>query len=130
MAHAVQHCSALFRRALDSPFHLNESMTRLPDLARSVRTKIEISPLAKILRGPRQAQDGSNLIPQKNDRDRQEDDHSPQHPEHENMGVRLIGESAARHQAEHSAPKIDTYLHQPRATDGVDPERLCDLLSD
>src|SRR5271170_3413205 len=111
MAYAVQHCSALFRCALDSSLHLNESMARLPDLARSVRTKIEISALAKILRRPRQAQDGSNLIPQTNDSDRQEDDHRPQHPEHENMGVRLIGESAARHQAEHPAPKIDAYLH-------------------
>src|ERR1700722_19309573 len=111
MTHAVQHCSALFRCALNSSLHLNKSMARLPDFARSVRTKIEVSALAKILRRPRQAQDRSNLIPQKNDRDRQKDDHRAQHPEHENMGVRLIGESTARHQAEHPAPKIDAYLH-------------------
>jgi hypothetical protein len=43
----------------------------LPDLARAVRIKIEISALAKIFRRPRQAQDGSNLIPSKNASNRQ-----------------------------------------------------------
>ncbi len=130
MADAVQHRRTLFARSLNSPFHFNESMARLPDFARAMRTKVKVSAFAKILRRLRQAQNGSNLIAQKNDRERQEEDHRPQHPEHENMGVRLVGESAARHQAEHTAPEIDAYLHQARSADGIDPEGLGDLLPD
>src|ERR1700733_3370443 len=105
-------------------------MARLPCFTRPVRTKVKISAFTKILRRPRQAQNGSNLIAQKNDRDRQEYDHRPQHPEHKNVGVRLIGESAARHQPEYSVPEVDAYLHESRSADGVDPERLGDLLPD
>src|SRR5882757_8151992 len=130
MADPVQHRGALFTRSLNPPFHLNEGMARLPDFARAMRTKVEISAFTKILGRVRQAQNGSNLITQKNDRERQEENHRPQHPEDENVRVRLIGESATRHQAEHSAPEIDAYLHQTRPTDGVDPEGLDDLLLD
>ena len=111
MADAIEHSSALFACSLDATFHLNEGMARLPDFARAMRTKVKISAFAEILRRLGQAQNGPNLIAEKNDRDRQEDNHRPQHPEHENVGVRLIGERAARHQAEHSASEIDAYLH-------------------
>src|ERR1700722_6546746 len=111
MTDAIQHRSALFGCSLDATFHLNESVAGLPDFTGAVRTKVEISAFAKILRRLRQAQNGSNLIAQENDRHRQEGDHRPQHPEHENMGVRLVGESAARDQAEHSAAEVDAYLH-------------------
>src|ERR1700722_17429123 len=119
MANAVEHRSALLRRTLDTSLHLNESVARLPDLACAMRIKVEVSSLAKILRRLREAQNRSNLVAQKDDRERQEEDHRPQHPEDENVSVRLIGKSSAGHQTEHSAPEIDAYLHQTRPPDSV-----------
>src|ERR1700722_18735144 len=98
MTDPVQHCGALFGRSLNSSFHLNESVARLPDLTGAVRVKVWISAFAEILRRLRQPHNRSNLIPEKNNGEGQEEDHRAQHPEHENMGVRLIGESAAGHQ--------------------------------
>ena len=92
-------------------------------------TEVEIPALAEVLGGSREAQNGPDLIAKENDRNGQKDDHRAQHPEHENMGVRLVSESAAGHQAKHSAAEIDAYFHQPRSTDGIEPERLRDLLS-
>ena len=124
MADAVEHRGALFGRPLDPALHLDEGVAGLPHLARAVRIEVEIAALAEILRRVRQPQDRPDLVAQENDRDRQQHDHGAEHPEHEDMGVGLVGERAARHQAQHAVAEIDADLHQPRSPDGVDPERL------
>ena len=124
VADAVEHRGALFGRPLNSPLHLDEGVAGLPDFARAMRTEVEISAFAEILRRSREAQNRPDLIAKEDDRDRQQDDHRPEHPEHENMGVRLVGERAARHQAQHPVAEIDADFHQARPADRIEPERL------
>ena len=124
MADAVEHRGALFGRPLDPALHFDEGVTRLPHLARAMRVEVGIAALAEILRRARQPQDRPNLVAKKDDRDRQQDEHRGQHPKHEDMSVRLIGERAPRHQPKHPVAEVDADFHQPRSADGIDPERL------
>ena len=78
--------------------HLNEGVARLSNLSRAVRAEVDVAALAEVLGRARKTQDRPDLVSQKNDRDRQQDDHRAQHPQNENVGVRFIGERAARDQ--------------------------------
>ena len=127
MADAVQHGRALFAGALDPAFHFDEGVPRLTDLPGAVRAEIEVPALAEILGGVRQPQDRPDLVAQEDDRDRQQDDHGPEHPQHEDMRVGFVGERPARHQPKHLVAEVDANFHKSRAADRVDPERLSDL---
>ena len=127
MADAVEHRRALFRGAFDAPLHFDEGVAGLPHFARAARMEIDVAPLAEILRRLGQAQDRTDLVAQEEDGDRDQHDRGAEHPENEDMDVRLIGERAARHETQDAVAELHADLHQPGPTDGVDPERQAHL---
>ena len=122
VADAVEHRRALFRGAFDAAFHFDEGVAGLAHFARAARMEIDVAPLAEILRRLGQAQDRTDLVAQEEDGDRDQHDRGAEHPENEDMDVRLIGERAARHETQDAVAELHAHLHQPGPTDGVDPE--------
>jgi hypothetical protein len=66
----------------------------LPHLARMGLNRDSALPKSSAARA---AQDRTNLVSEEDDRNGQQKNHRHEHPEHEDVGVRLVGERSARH---------------------------------
>ena len=103
----------MLERAFDAPFHFDEGVAGLADLARAMRAEIEIAALAEILGGAGEAQDRADLVAQEQDRDSEQHDRRAQHPENEDVDVRFISEAAMSEHAQDAVAEIDADFHQP-----------------
>ena len=106
VADAVEHRRALLRGALDAPLHFDEGVAGLANFARAARMELDVAPLAEILRRLGEAQDRADLVAQEEDGDRDQHDRGAEHPENEDMDVRLVGETAARHEAQNAVAEV------------------------
>ncbi len=127
---AGQHGGALLDGALDARLHLEESGRRAPHLARAARPEIRrVAALAEAFGGVGQPLDRLDLVAQEDDGDGEQHGGRADHPEQEYLGIGGVGCAAAGEHAHDRVVELHADLDQRRFADGVDPERLGDLLA-
>ena len=131
MADRREHGSPLLDLAFDTFAHLQEGDA---GAAHFIGTSRHIGhgrllALAETLGCARQCQDGPDLSAEKQDRDGEQDERGPDHPDQEDMGVGGVGAIAPGHQRQDPlAVHQDANFHIAAVDAGVEPEGAGDLL--
>ena len=87
------------------------------------RKELDRPAFAELLGGVGELQDRLDLVAQEEERDGDQHQRGPRHPEQEDLRVRGVGAAARREDPEHVVAEIDADLDEVGIAQRVEPER-------